>query len=111
MIAEMISATGNIPQGLRRGKSLLGREEDVHESGLALIKRGATLRRKRPAAVVPLPPLEKKPGGLLGDTPGPRDCWMYYCYILTCCIPPFLFSLFGAHASRQQKITEANNPA
>ncbi|OBZ68586.1 Chitin synthase 5 [Grifola frondosa] len=43
------STTGNAPQRgqLRRGKSLLGREEDVHESGLALFKRGATLRRKK----------------------------------------------------------------
>ncbi|KAI4520184.1 glycosyltransferase family 2 protein [Schizophyllum commune Loenen D] len=102
-VGVMPSTTGNIPQGLRRGKSLLGREEDVHESGLALFKRGATLRRKRPAAAVPLPPLEKKPGGLLGDTPGPRDCWMYYCYILTCCIPPFLFSLFGLKTPEQRR--------
>ena len=44
-------ATGNAPQRgqLRRGKSLLGREEDQHESGLALFKRG-TLRRKRSSA-------------------------------------------------------------
>ncbi|BEI80138.1 hypothetical protein CcaverHIS002_0106670 [Cutaneotrichosporon cavernicola] len=77
------SATGNQPyaphrggaSGLRRGKSVLGREGDqeTNESGLNLFKRGATIRRKasraapRPRQVAPSapPPPPEKPRGLL----------------------------------------------
>ncbi|KAI0001725.1 chitin synthase-domain-containing protein [Russula vinacea] len=79
------SSTGNIPhRPLRRGQSLLGREEDVHESGLALFKRG-TVRRKRQ------PPTEADEAlgdrrRCLGNIPGPHDGWVTYCYLLTACI-------------------------
>ena len=49
MIAlKVIQATGNFPQRapLRRGKSLLARDEDVQESGLTLFKRAALHRRR-----------------------------------------------------------------
>ena len=91
-------ATGNYPQ-LRRGRSLLAREEDVHESGLALFKRGATLRRKRtqpttnPLPPTPDAPAKKKRGCWKG--PGPGGPWMIYCLILTCWIPPFLLRSCG----------------
>lgn len=96
----LILATGNYPQHgtLRRGQSLLGREEDVHESGLALFKRG-TLRRKKPqsAASGGQPPPQKKGGCWKG--PGPSGPWMLYCYFLTICIPPFLMRKCGMSLS------------
>lgn len=89
-------ATGAYPQ-LRRGRSLLAREEDVHESGLALFKRGATLRRRRTQTQsTPLPPVQntpKKRGCWTG--PGPGGPWMTYCLILTCFIPSVLLRSCG----------------
>lgn len=103
------SNTGNYPQaspsGLRRGKSLLGRDEDVQESGLALFKRGgATLRRKRPvSASTPsnangpgAEPAGQKKGCFKNIAPGPVDGWMIYCWFLTACVPPFLLKTCGS---------------
>ncbi|KDQ62928.1 glycosyltransferase family 2 protein [Jaapia argillacea MUCL 33604] len=97
----MPSTTGNVPE-LRRGKSLLGREEDVHESGLALFKR-STLRRRKSAPVAPPPQPTKKKGCFDNIGPGPKDGWFIYCYLLTCCIPPFLLSLFGIRTPEAQR--------
>ncbi|RDB19306.1 Chitin synthase 3 [Hypsizygus marmoreus] len=103
----MPSTTGNYPhhQTLRRGRSLLGREQDQHESGLALFKRGTTLRRKRPqpatTGAVPLPEAPKKRGCYTG--PGPGGPWMTYCLIVTCCIPPFLMKTCGIRTPEQQR--------
>ncbi|KAI0274964.1 glycosyltransferase family 2 protein [Gloeopeniophorella convolvens] len=98
------STTGNAPQRgpLRRGRSLLGREEDVHESGLALFKRGATLRRKRPSPAEPEPQLERR-RGCLGNIPGPHDGWVTYCYLITACVPPFLLRSCGIRSPEQQR--------
>jgi hypothetical protein len=90
------SATGNHP--LRRGRSLLAREEDVHESGLALFKRNHTLRRKRQpsASATPtssLPDVKKKRGCWTG--PGPSGPWMIYCLIVTILVPSFLLKSCG----------------
>ena len=88
------SATGNAPlRPLRRGQSLLGREEDVHESGLALFKRG-TMRRKRQS-----PTDADETSGerrrCLGNIPGPHNGWVTYCYLITACAPPFLLRACG----------------
>ena len=94
-------ATGNLPNQpqLRRGKSLLARDQDVAESGLSIFKRGATLRRRTSSAAtaVPQQPQLQKPQRGFWDHigPGPKDAWMIYCWIITCCIPPFLLSTFG----------------
>lgn len=86
---------------LRRGKSLLAREEDVQESGLALFKRGATLRRKRPASTQSAAPLtvpDRQSRKCLDSIgPGPKDAWFIYCYIITCWIPHFMFRACGRH--------------
>ncbi|KAJ7463662.1 hypothetical protein FB451DRAFT_458227 [Mycena latifolia] len=107
-VGVMPSRTGNYPQreALRRGQSLLGREEDVHESGLALFKRGATLRRRRSAASsTPLNPTPPAPRtSCLGDyAPGPKGPWMLYCYLLTACVPPPLMRLCGLRSPEQQR--------
>src|SRR6267142_1639136 len=90
-----LSATGNAPNRapLRRGQSLLGREEDVHESGLALFKRG-TLRKKRQSPTDTDEAAERR-RHCLGNIPGPHDGWVMYCYLLTICVPPFLLRSCG----------------
>ncbi|KAI0789465.1 chitin synthase-domain-containing protein [Abortiporus biennis] len=103
------SGTGNVANrgNLRRGRSLLGREEDVHESGLAIFKRGATLRRKKTASSAgqPLDPTSKpKSKGCLGDIgPGPKDAWFIYCYILTILTPPPILRACGIRTPEQQR--------
>ncbi|TFK42082.1 glycosyltransferase family 2 protein [Crucibulum laeve] len=105
-VGVMPSSTGNYPQ-LRRGRSLLAREEDQHESGLALFKRGATLRRKRPSQTNnspnpnPQPEIKKKRGCWNG--PGPGGPWMTYCLIITCWVPSFLLKSCGIRSPEQQR--------
>jgi hypothetical protein len=101
-------ATGNIPQSgphLKRGRSLLARDEDVQESGLSLFGRGTTLRRKRPSSQGgPTPSgrtivtTDEYEGWrcFRNIAPGPKNAWMIYCYLLTICIPPVLLRTFGA---------------
>ncbi|OSX66807.1 glycosyltransferase family 2 protein [Postia placenta MAD-698-R-SB12] len=94
------STTGNAPQReqLRRGKSILGREEDVHESGLALFKRGTTLRRKK----VPTAPVSEKKRSCMDKLgPGPKGPWFMYCYIITCLVPPPLLRACGIRTPEQ----------
>ncbi|KIM47653.1 glycosyltransferase family 2 protein [Hebeloma cylindrosporum] len=101
-VGVMPSTTGNYP--LRRGRSLLAREEDVHESGLALFKRGHTLRRKRQPSVTPTPALpeaNKKRGCWNG--PGPSGPWMIYCVILTLLVPSFVLKSCGIRSPEQQR--------
>lgn len=87
-------ATGNAPnRPLRRGRSLLGREEDVHESGLALFRRGTTRRKRQSPTDGDEAP--ERPRRCLGNVPGPHDGWVTYCYLLTACIPPFLLRSCG----------------
>jgi len=98
-------ATGNLPTQpqLRRGKSLLARDQDVAESGLSIFKRGGTLRinRASSANAVPQQQREKPKSGFWDHIgPGPKDAWMIYCWMLTCCIPPFLLSAFGTSSNR-----------
>ncbi|KAI0319028.1 glycosyltransferase family 2 protein [Amylostereum chailletii] len=98
------STTGNAPQreGLRRGRSLLARDEDVHESGLALFKRG-TLRKKRAAPPTPEPEALQSRRGCFSNIPGPHDAWVIYCYVLTACIPSFLLRPCGIRTPEQQR--------
>ncbi|KIK71495.1 glycosyltransferase family 2 protein [Collybiopsis luxurians FD-317 M1] len=101
------STTGNFPQGLRRGKSILAREEDVAESGLALFKRGNTLRRRKTQSSTQVPMLdssEPKHRSCLGDfAPGPKGPWMMYCYLLTVMVPPFMLRACGIRTPEQQR--------
>lgn len=102
------STTGNYPrEKLRRGKSLLGREQDVRETGLAAFKRGATLRRKRPPSAqssAPLNPTDGTSRSCLDRMgPGPKNCWFIYCYVLTCWIPGFMFRVCGIRTPEQQR--------
>lgn len=96
-------ATGNLPTQpqLRRGRSLLARDQDVAESGLSIFRRGTLRRRPSSANAVPQQQQREKPKRGFWDRigPGPKDGWMIYCWILTCCIPPFLLSTFGTSSN------------
>ncbi|GBE77344.1 Chitin synthase 3 [Sparassis crispa] len=97
------STTGNVPmkQQMRRGRSILGREEDQQESGLALFKRG-TLRKKEVAT--PLATKDTPSRSCLdGLGPGPKNAWFIYCYVLTCLVPPFLLRVCGIRTPEQQR--------
>ncbi|KAJ7707611.1 chitin synthase-domain-containing protein [Mycena rosella] len=92
---------------VRRVKSILGREQDseLRESGLALFKRAATLRRKpRALDTVPLNPSVPKREGCLGDyAPGPKGPWMLYCYLLTWFVPVSAMKACGLRSPEQQR--------
>ncbi|KAF8633616.1 hypothetical protein AX15_001401 [Amanita polypyramis BW_CC] len=100
------SSTGNFPQGLRRGRSILARDQDMQESGLAIFKRSATLRRKRtrPSEISSSSEavVEKKKRGCWKG-PGPGGPWMVYCYVITIWVPPFLFETCGIRTPEQQR--------
>ena len=90
---------------LRRGKSILGRDEDQVESGINVLKRGVSLRRNRSQSGAP----NKEVPRDLGDArvsriaPGPVGPWMIYCYVVTiCCVGPVL-KLFGIKTPEQQR--------
>ncbi|TFK24293.1 chitin synthase [Coprinopsis marcescibilis] len=114
------STTGNYPHHhqnaqsqqdtLRRGRSLLAREEgDVSESGLNIFRRAQTLRRKRAAAAAaaaaPTPPADapKKQQRGCWKGPGPGGPWMTYCIIITFWMPGFLLNACGIRSPEQQR--------
>ncbi|KAG8904836.1 Chitin synthase, class 3 [Tulasnella sp. 403] len=104
-VGVMPSSTGNVPQpqALRRGKSLLAREEDSQDSPMSLFKRGTTLRRKRDAPSPVESEHPKQSRGCFKSIPGPHDPWVFYCYAITACFPPMLLSLVGIKSPEQQR--------
>lgn len=89
---------------LRRGKSLLGRDEDQVESGINILKRGVSLKRRASQQHRKEVPQE------LGDAvkqsriaPGPVGPFMMYCYILTICCPGLFLKAFGLRTPDQQR--------
>ena len=107
-----VAGPSNIPPGglgrappLRRGKSILGRDEDQIETGINVLKRGVSLRRKqsksgRVTKEVPRDLGESKTSRI---APGPVGGWMIYCYILTICCPGPFLRLFGIRTPEQQR--------
>lgn len=96
--------TGNQPGQLRRGRSILARDEDVHESGLVLFKRGTVRRKGSTVGSRSAPePSKKDPSCLDSIGPGPKNCWFLYCFAITCCIPPALLKVFGIRTPEQQR--------
>ncbi|PLW16594.1 hypothetical protein PCANC_15312 [Puccinia coronata f. sp. avenae] len=77
--------------GLRRGQSILARRPgEAEESGLAILKRGETLRRtgkhrKSRSNVVEAHSQPKTPVSV----------WAIYCRAITCCFPTFILSSCG----------------
>ncbi|PWN24159.1 hypothetical protein BCV69DRAFT_240309, partial [Microstroma glucosiphilum] len=97
--------------GLRRGKSILGREEDQVETGINFLKRGVSLKRTKSQASGHRKELprdwaaagQEKPSRMANIAPGPVGPWMIYCYALTiCCVGPCL-GIFGIKTPEQQR--------
>ncbi|CAO1625284.1 unnamed protein product [Sympodiomycopsis kandeliae] len=103
----------NIPPGglgrappLRRGKSILGRDEDQVETGINFLKRGMSLRRSRSQSRKELPrdwAASEKPSKVSTIAPGPVGPWMIYCYALTICCPRPCLGIFGIKTPEQQR--------
>ncbi|TKY85684.1 hypothetical protein EX895_005224 [Sporisorium graminicola] len=107
-----VAGPANVPPGglgrappLRRGKSILGRDEDQVETGINVLKRGVSLRRKqsksgKASKEVPRDLGESKTSRI---APGPVGGWMIYCYILTICCPGPFLRVFGIRTPEQQR--------
>lgn len=108
-----LSRTGAYPQAgigldapashppLRRGVSILAREQDTDtDTGAGILQRGATLRRKRGAVgrteELAKPDVRK----------GPLSPWMIYVRIITCCCPAPMLRAFGM-SSQLIRLNEA----
>ncbi|GAA5867216.1 hypothetical protein JCM3774_002377 [Rhodotorula dairenensis] len=88
-------------QSLRRGKSILAREEGMaNESGLNLFKRSGTVRRRGPKGQQQQQQ-QVLPGGAYEQNRRakqkgkPMSPWMIYCQIITACLPSPLLKCFG----------------
>jgi len=101
--AAQPSASGSTT--LRRGKSILAREEGMaNETGVNLFKRGGTMRRvgggklgkKNAHAGGAYERGQKAKQQAAGP---PMGAWMIYCRILTACFPAPLLKCFGASSS------------
>lgn len=86
------------------------------QSGLNLFKRGATIRRRASKAAPRQVPaggraktnnaanVDEKTGFFSNIAPGPKDCWMIYCWILTCLVPRFVLrNVFGKRTPDAQR--------
>lgn len=111
----------NVPQGtlgrgasLRRGKSLLGHNEDKVESGIHFLRRGVSMRRttRGNPEVAGKEPLQDagaatqdtpRPGMFDWIAPGPVGPWMVYCWMVTCCITAPCLRLIGIKSPEQQR--------
>lgn len=92
---------------LRRGKSILGREEDKVESGIHFLRRGVSMRRTAPGnpdlAKTPHEGAAKEDGYFDNIAPGPVGPWMIYCWLLTICIPGACLKVVGIKTPEQQR--------
>lgn len=92
--------------GLRRGKSILAREEGMaNESGLSFLKRGATLRgRKKKEQYGPSSEELLKDRAAKrkeSQAQAPLGPWMIYCYIITVFLPGFALKACGKSATHR----------
>ncbi|GAA6027796.1 hypothetical protein JCM8097_001722 [Rhodosporidiobolus ruineniae] len=102
----MGAAAGGGSTTLRRGKSILAREEGMaNETGLSIFKRGGTLRRPRGGNKAGMQVL---PGGAYErrqqakQAKPPVGAWMIYCRVLTACFPAPLLRCFGFKTKDRQ---------
>ncbi|MCO5565642.1 hypothetical protein L7F22_019316 [Adiantum nelumboides] len=90
--------------GLRRGKSILGRDEDQIESGINILKRGVSLRRRASQKDRKEVPRELDDAPRASKiAPGPVGPWMIYCYCLTICFPSPCLKVVGLKSPEQQR--------
>jgi chitin synthase len=90
--------------GLRRGKSILGRDEDQVESGINILKRGVSLRRRASQQHRKDVPRDLDEGGYQSRiAPGPVGPFMMYSYALTICCPGPFLKIFRIRTPEQQR--------
>ncbi|OZJ03005.1 hypothetical protein BZG36_04675, partial [Bifiguratus adelaidae] len=107
------SAGGNVLRSLsqrvplRRGKSILGREEPRGGTIRRPNGRQASIRQRNGAAAAAIgatgePVTDQH---LLDENTHKKnhDAWMIYCYALTCCFPGNTLSIFGKHDVNSQR--------
>ncbi|BGP14711.1 hypothetical protein JCM10213_006208 [Rhodosporidiobolus nylandii] len=88
---------------LRRGKSILAREEGMaNETGLSMFKRGGTLRRPRKDGAQVLPGGAYERSRKAKQKKEPLGAWMIYCKIVTACLPAPLLACFGFKTKDRQ---------
>lgn len=91
-------------QGLRRGKSILGRDEDQVESGINILKRGVSLRRRASQQHRKDVPRDLDDASRQSKiAPGPVGPFMIYAYALTICCPGPFLKIFGIKTPEQQR--------
>ncbi|GAA5969686.1 hypothetical protein JCM11641_008005 [Rhodosporidiobolus odoratus] len=110
--AEIVSGAAGIlgrsqPQSgatqLRRGKSILAREEGMaNETGLSMFKRGGTLRRPKKGGAQALPGGAYERGMKAKEQKQPMGAWMIYCIVITACFPGALLRCFGFKTKDRQ---------
>ncbi|WFD06047.1 chitin synthase [Malassezia vespertilionis] len=103
-----LSANNARNPGLRRGKSILGRDEDKVESGIHFLRRGVSMRRTGrgnpdPAQGDAAQAAPVKEGCMENVAPGPVGVWMIYCYFLTICAQAPCLRIFGIKTPEQQR--------
>lgn len=98
--------TGRHPQ-LRRGKSILGQNEDKVESGIHFLRRGVSMRRTAPGnpdmAVAEDKEAPPKQGCMDWIAPGPVGPWMIYSWLITACFTSPCLQLIGIKTPEQQR--------
>ncbi|KAL4401855.1 Chitin synthase, class 3 [Malassezia pachydermatis] len=93
---------------LRRGKSILGHNEDKVESGIHFLRRGVSMRRTAPGN--PDSRLKEgqndpppKDGCFDWIAPGPVGPWMIYSWFVTSCITSPCLRMVGIKTPEQQR--------
>ncbi|GAA5852682.1 hypothetical protein JCM8547_002588 [Rhodosporidiobolus lusitaniae] len=104
--AQAVGAQGTGGGGsttLRRGKSILAREEGMaNETGLSMFKRGGTLRRPKKGGMQALPGGAYEKGRKAKAQKQPLGAWMIYCKVVTACFPAPLLRCFGFKTKDRQ---------
>ncbi|GAA5858466.1 hypothetical protein JCM1840_001219 [Sporobolomyces johnsonii] len=103
------STAGGSGATVRRGKSILAREEGMaNETGLSIFKRGGTLRRpgnkRSPGSAGSVLPggAAREKGGRKKQQKQPISPWMMFCLVVTACFPGPLLSCFGLRTKERQ---------
>ncbi|CAH7686475.1 chitin synthase 3 [Phakopsora pachyrhizi] len=79
-------------EGLKRGQSILARGPgEAEESGLSILKRGETLRRRVRKTKIS----DSDVAALSSPPKKPFSPWNIYCTVVTCCFPSIVLSCLG----------------
>lgn len=96
-----------VPTGatdLRRGQSILAREEGMaHESGLTILKRGATLKRRSGKSGQSEDARARRREQAESGRSDVLSPWMIYCRAITCCFPAPILRCVGMQTPERQR--------